>query len=935
MLQKNNTSTEILDYFNKTVKNFAFIKVFQYAQNEMEKNYELMGKSLADLCASELVQSIYETLQRIISYEYNLLIEQNMIKKRTAMEKNIEFRRLILSDGYGEKFDEKYYIFAHQQKMLLKDRATYWREIFTNYEKYRKAISNYFKQDYGDIIGIRCSEGDMHNGKTVARVKFESGELLFKPRNENNAELMKSVIRFIASGSDIIDYKFIEYFQCEGISWEKIVEPAYCRNKQEMQDYYYRSGVMTACFYFLGSFDMHHENVIACGAYPVIVDCETLARAQFHELIKMDPKDVRVSVLATSFLPYVNDNNPLDINISGLFPEKGVSKIEQAGMDINADGLLQYSKKNIEIEAEKNIVCTKNGDVISFLDARTKIKEGFTAACHFAMQHKADFIELIRDFSIRNEVNLRQILRGTQAYYTFVRASNHPQMLSDEDKRDDLFDILRRNFVAGPFGYLRVQNEIAELKKGNIPLYYTTPNSQDLMGGGRIICSNYFSESPLETIYRRINEFSEDMLEYQLHLIDKSIFVVQSDEFFGYSFMPKYHSEEKMTEDWMEDNIKAYANYLKKSEFLVDVNVGSMECVGFSKGNRIFSMGDINYAIYENGGFPLFLTYYGLKFDDNAAIETGKHYTEFFIRKFQNLQNKFTEKDNLSVFAGFGGVLYVTFNMYVATQDAYYLNNYIEEARFIIDKLYQQDSFTAEDFDYINGSATTVYFICKTLLKMPNKLGELEMSLRNLLKKMTDSAERIVFNSSGFAHGITGVAVELSMFNSLLNKPSTHMLIENLLAYENKLNDSKPSEQMNYFTWCNGKSGLALGRHLISKYAPDCDDKIVNPIDWNCWINEFDWYHCDNMCLCHGTFGNIEIASVITGGDSINDIRELNRPFDRIQDIVWIKDLPYNFENFMAGCGGIAYVMLELLGAAPSILSLDIYECGEIADEKG
>lgn len=934
MFQETKMVREQLDFLNETAELFAFKKVLEYAKIEIDRNATLMGEVLAGACLTELALSIYETIHRIISYEYNSMIDQNVLAKENVVERVFAFRKIVMSEQYSKDFDAKYYVFAQQQKELLKGRAAYWHEIFTNYAKHRTELCSYFDRDFGDITAIHCSQGDLHDGKSVARVEFKNGQLLYKPRNENNAELMKQVIEYLASGTEITDYRFIEYFQREDISWEKIVNYDYCDNEEEVKDYYYRGGVMEACFYLLGSFDMHHENVIACGPYPVIIDCETIAKAQLHEKIKMDSKDVRVSVLASSFLPYVNDKNPMDINVSGLFPEKGVSKLEQASMEIGSDGIVHYLRKNIEVEEEKNIVRTKTGDTISDYEAGLQIKKGFEAACRFLIHHKTELIELIRDFCREKDIRFRQILRGTQAYFTFIRASNHPQLLSDADKRDDMFDILRRKFVASQFGYIRVQHEIAELKKGNIPLYYTTPCSKDLMSSGRVICRDFFTECPLDTISERINNFDEEMLEYQLQLIDKSVFIVQGDEFFGRSSVPEYYSDEKMNNSWIMENVIAYAEYLKKSEFRIDNNVSSMECVGFSRGKRIFSMGDINYAIYENGAFPLFLAYYGIRFGDNAAIEVAKRYTELFILEFKGMQTRPTEKDNLSVFVGFGGVLYVTFNMYAATKDIYYLTCYMEEARFIIDRLSQRESFTPDDFDFLNGAGATIYFICRTVLNFPDKLDELRMPLMTLLERLTESIAEIDFTSTGFAHGITGVAVELAMFNRLLNKSFVNVLIENLLVCENELNAGRYSEQMEFYTWCNGKSGLALGRHLISEFAPVCNTDIVNPVNWKYWIEDEDWYTCDNFCLCHGMFGNIEIANIIAGKDNLQYIRDRKRPFDRIEDIVWIKDFPYNFENFMAGGSGIAYVMLELLGAAPPILSLGIYEYEEFTDEK-
>ena len=48
-----------------------------------------------------------------------------------------------------------------------------------------------------------------------------------------------------------------------------------CKNESEVEHYYFRMGIHLFLGYALGATDLHGENIIAHGEYPVIIDMET------------------------------------------------------------------------------------------------------------------------------------------------------------------------------------------------------------------------------------------------------------------------------------------------------------------------------------------------------------------------------------------------------------------------------------------------------------------------------------------------------------------------------------------------------------------------------------------------------------------------------------------------------------------------------------
>ena len=55
----------------------------------------------------------------------------------------------------------------------------------------------------------------------------------------------------------------------------KKIENIPCKNESEVEHYYFRMGIHLFLGYALGATDLHGENIIAHGEYPVIIDMET------------------------------------------------------------------------------------------------------------------------------------------------------------------------------------------------------------------------------------------------------------------------------------------------------------------------------------------------------------------------------------------------------------------------------------------------------------------------------------------------------------------------------------------------------------------------------------------------------------------------------------------------------------------------------------
>jgi lantibiotic modifying enzyme len=107
-----------------------------------------------------------------------------------------------------------------------------------------------------------------------------------------------------------LPFKVLEVLDRSTHGWVEFVEHLPCRDHDEARRYYERAGMLLCLIYVLEGTDCHHENIIASGEYPVLIDAETLMH---HRARAVVPEDENAqteafgrlghSVLRTGLLP--------------------------------------------------------------------------------------------------------------------------------------------------------------------------------------------------------------------------------------------------------------------------------------------------------------------------------------------------------------------------------------------------------------------------------------------------------------------------------------------------------------------------------------------------------------------------------------------------------------------------------------------------------
>lgn len=866
-----------------------------------------------------IMSIIYDEMVEIIVDYYHYLRNDNRIIGVDRETRIKAFEDLACKDGdtFIDGIFERYIMLKSMLSNKIDEIIQLTEEILNNLFTEKSEILS----TYGNLRKVKSIvyfSGDTHDGKMVSIVEFEAGKLIYKPRTAYPDIAYKEVLSMVSEG--YIDMKTPKVLNYEDHSWHEFITQEECKSMIDVEHFYMRAGVHLAVLYSLGSTDIHYENLIAHGEYPVIIDLETILKVTFNKF-GMSPVKNRIedSVAATGMLPFFSESGVIDVGVSALFMEESTSnKMKMYRLVECEENDFVFREEFVTMKPRKNQLIYKKGDVDPS-KATEYLINGFRHTMKKKIINSETILEIFRGYSNEN-FRIRQLLRPTQVYYKFITSSRNPETLKDKKKYDDIFNLFINKFEAGNYGYLRVISEVEAMKKGHIPFYYTLLDSCDLYSGEGLVCENYYDLSPYKTLEERLKLLDNKSIDNQIRYIRMSIAAKGTTDRLIKGEYRETREKNQFNYNDLELELKKYIE--KLIDYTIELPDGNIYLNMMIPAKEKFAVVPYSYDLYYSIGIPWLLYEYSRFYSGNEEIEnTAIKLFDYCIHKCKFNIQKTSDQLNYSLFDGLGGFLYIIYNLYKRTQNNYYLDMIL----LLFEGIFQQYSnkeLVKDDLDYMGGLSGTLYLLEELVKEDSNifdkeKIKILERKYLELLSSFKQNLTEI-----GFAHGISGMALPLS--NMINEEEKAYNLLKDIITLEDNL--IRKSEVP--FTWCRGWTGLLqvrnkLYKNLSSKKVekeflidilPDTSDKS--------FIDHI--FSLKNLSLCHGISGNID---VLLSQENKYDIKEF--PLDIYKDIgeiKWFKDSEYSWENFMLGNSGVAYSLLRVLHNVPSILNLELVQ---------
>lgn len=850
---------------NKFSENFYFAILSSFGWNQLERqiksNKSVDNEQVLSVVRSSLLDDISMLLISILEAESrNRAIDMDSYIKK-LMSNKIELERL---------FDKYLYCLSVLSKMITK-KIHFLKVFFVNLENDAQEVMMSFFGDIAIIQDIKLSMGDQHNGKSVVKIISSLGSFFYKPRSAKVDICFNEILNTISNNKKILDMKSVEVVDCDEYSWFKEVEYVPLNNETDERNYYIRLGQLSALIYILNGGDVHYENVISNGEYPVIIDIESLLdnRLRFKnnltpEYLKRDTNNcVEDTVKETLILPdiFYMQNRYFDFSPFKIF-----------------DGTIPNTQE--DINKKNNHIIKKD----SIEKITTFFLAGFRSLYLEIANRKKYYISYFKQ--LFKGIRVRYLNKPTNDYAQIRRLLFNPVCLHSFKFS---FAVSAKIFSEKVVPLIELEEQESLLNL-DIPYFEVEVESLDLKTVGNAKIENFFIETPLESLIYKIDVLGKEDLERQSRIIEQM-----------FKMVSKKCISRELSE--IPSKILSVKNVDVSYNLENEVKDIFAECVINPVTKQYYwvgpeLVGDIttgNY-FYKNVNFPN--SYYV----GNIGILKGllllgdlKKYSKFIDKLVNDIEfdiKQILESDsryfNIGAYNGLAQYL----RFYVLLYESKLITlKYLQKSTKKILEILKTSIPHDTKLDILDGTAGVALVLIK--LYSMDVEQSLKEEIKNLLRLCRKHLkESLVYKNNecyfpfeqdkarfftGFAHGTSGIVFSLCKISKLL-KYNDDKVIEKILETERKYYDPdkkiwyKDNQKRDYaWGWCHGIPGILLSRIGLMENGY-MDDKLNDEIS-NLYELSLEYSFGSNLTLCHGDIGNIIICKYVEKKMSIEDNR--------------------------------------------------------------
>jgi type 2 lantibiotic biosynthesis protein LanM len=902
-------------------------------------------------------------VSRTLALELHVARLQGFLKGDTPKERFHSFNERLRQRTTALAILQEYPVLARQLLVCIDHWVHFSLEFLHRLRVDCEAIQTTFcpEQDLGVLVALDAGAGDSHrSGRCVLLARFSSGfQVVYKPKSLAVDGHFQALLGWSNARGDLPPFRVLKMLDRGTYGWVEFVEGQGCASAEELRRFYERQGGYLALLYALEATDFHCENIIAAGEHPVLVDLEAffhprLGAMDVTQADQLASRTLYESVLRVGLLPerLWSNGESEGIDISGLGATAGqrtpygIPQWDAAGTDE-----MRLIRKPVEIPGGHNRP-TLHGAQVDVLDYAEAIVAGFTAAYRLLLKHRDELLSpngLLARFA---GDDVRVILRPTRTYAVLLQESFHPDVLRDALDRDRLFDRLWVGIEALPYLAKVIPAEREDLWNNDIPMFTTRPNSRDLWSSSGERMVDFFDESGLALVRRRVQHLSDDDLAQQLWFIRASLTTL------AMRGEGARHLRCRLTEPQsLADPKRLLAAAQSLGDRLETVALrgdGDASWIGLTlTAKDHWSLMPLGLDLY-NGlpGVALFLAYLGDVTGEARYTALAQAALAAVRQQVERDQSYIT---SIGGFDGWGGIIYTLLQLGALWHQPELLAQ-ADELVGRLPELIEQD----EVLDIIGGAAGCIGCLISLYRCAPSertltaaiRCGDRLIARAQPVKHGLGWTSRFLKTGplTGFSHGAAGIAWALLELAALTSEERFKTTALDAITYERSLfspeagnwpdlrefdiphsgvTNNAQEEQKFMTAWCHGAPGIGLARLRALPYLDDSDIRME--IDTALQTTLAQGFG-SNHSLCHGDLGNLEL--LLQAAQTFDDPQwraQMNHIaamiLESIQRDGWLCGVPLGVESpgLMTGLAGIGYGLLRLAEPrrVPSVLVLE------------
>ena len=779
-------------------------------------------------------------------------------------------------------------------------------------------------KEFHKVTELLLKGTDSHNhGQKTVRCRLDNGKsILYKPHTMKKELAYQQLFGFFSRNvlDSVSEEKQYAMIEGDFYGFSEYLERQECVNCKEAAQYFQRMGIHLFLCYLLHAGDMHFENIIALGAFPMLIDVETIPGicAQI-EVCSVEDKIKAIlgeSVLKTGILPVpIWKNDEKGVILSALCAEGDRRSSVRLPVIRNGKTSEMYVEYEYVTLSYKGSIPMLFGKAVNPIQYTDELCKGFAGAYNLYMQKKENADLLIYPLF---ETDMRYLTRHTQQYQMFWRMSLIPMFLTDSNIRQSMLQILQKHCN----DINVIKRELSAMMEGDIP--YLTCGTKEYL----------FQHH--NTAYQLYNSLSKNLdnkdLDRQLAFIKLSMelmdFTALNNEYFLSESLSKVKTfQKKKIEDALYDILQKIEQ--KAVWFEKDVAWITLK----AEGESLWSLEPAGMDLYNGiGGIAVFFALICNKRVISLKESIIKMYSCILKKLYFFVDNCETDRNGgTGLLIGESSIAYTFLLLYRITGDIKCLE-YAKKQAKKIEYWYIND----KKYNLLYGNAGAVVMLMELYQTTKETYyADLAVLIGDWLWERAEaqnvgygwriSENRVPLN--GMAHGNSGFIYAYAYLLEYTHDFKYQDIIDKLVVYENSLfvreagnwkvlRDEQKEVYRN--AWCYGAAGILVSRLKLftcKEYKENCaiQQNIQDAVKVL-----FGHSERRGLCLCHGMCGNYRIMRMYQQFCGLNNGQKKQMEYlkNRIVElIVDGKMLPQdrNMVGLMTGLSGIGICLVDIL----------------------
>lgn len=798
------------------------------------------------------------------------------------------------------------------------------REVLQALERDREKLETPLKLSCFAVRKIETGLSDEHcGGRTVVRLTLENGtQFLYKPRSLKKETMFQKLYEEFVSAAGLTGKKYW-ILDRGNYGWEECVRHEECQNREEIERYFFRMGVLLFLCYLLNASDIHGENILACGEHPMLLDLETIPglrkKGNTYTAEEKVQEAIASSVLYTGILPIASWGgkedgavvNALHGNRQQLTPFRLPMVLNPRSSEIR----IEYKKVRIQSFSSLPVFRGMEADPVVY---ERQIEEGFVFSYDLMQESGKEFmVKMVPLFSCDS----RALFRHTQQYSMFLQSSFYPYFLESREKRSLFLHALDRGNIWSKMDAYERQ----ALEQMDIPLFQVKGTAREICTTEGESLLEYFEQNAWEMMEQKIQRMGAHDLEDQKRYIRLALAMLKAEN--KPTLVPGREKKEKGKKETI---IREIADLVcRNAVFLPETGDVSWSGPRIQK-NSIWNIEPVNLYLYEGvAGIAVFLA---------AALRENEN--SFHRKIYEASVNKllaYTDEvttgkrtaatNNMGLLEGEGSIANAYLLLYQISGKHIFLE-YAERHA----ELLKHVEIKNESLDLLSGLAGGIVVLTK-LFQTTENASWMELAVclgERLWKNVKQQKKGYGFPAkgpdralAGMAHGSSGYMLAYVKLLEWTGNAAYADRIRILLDYEDSLfcekhgkwKDLRRREETKYCTnaWCHGTAGILLTRLKLRECLEFQNDSRIEKDIESCLAALCMEEQTVSACICHGLAGYDLVLQDYLAKHSDPQTRKCAKDYRELLLQKWQEgSIPVRERDSMALMTGISGIGLSL-----------------------